>query len=184
MRGGLAAAALLCGLALSLVSRGWPANAQEAAGQSLLEREVKATYLYKLAPFISWPAPPALPAFTICVVGRDPFGGLLDRAVADQKAEGRPIVVRRLASADPGTECQIAYLGGSVRQSVADAEAAYRGHPVLTVTDRASDRGIVDLEYVAGHVRFRIDLHQAAASGLSVSSKLLALALGDPSRPG
>lgn len=147
------------------------------------ELAVKATYLYKLAPFVNWPpaayAAPNAP-LTICVQGADPFGPLLDRAVRGQSVGSHPVAVRRLARVEAGSGCQIAYLAGGPAQSPAQALDALADAPVLTVTDQARGggaRGIVHLKLEGGRVRFSIDAGQAAASGLTVSSKLLALAV-------
>lgn len=155
-------------------------GASAHAGDDDLEKAVKASYLYKFAPFVGWPAKvfasPDSP-FVVCVVGRDPFGSLLDRAVKGQKVGTRPIVVQRLASVDRSSPCQIAYLGGSREQSVKAALAALRGEPVLTVTDDPTAPGMVDFVLADDRVRFRIDQAAAAESQLTVSSKLLGLAL-------
>jgi len=151
-----------------------------ARGQESLEIAVKAAYLYKFAPFVGWPAAalggPADP-FAICVVGADPFGAVLDRAVAGQQVAGRPIVVRRFAQAARAQPCQIAYLGVARGQSGKEALRVLRGAPVLTVTDASAARGMIDLVISEGRVRFRIDDAAAADSGLTISSKLLSLAL-------
>lgn len=173
---------LMLGLGLALAARADPAD---------LETAVKASYLYKFGPFVDWPAQafagPDSP-FVICVVGRDPFGSLLDRAVTGQRVGGRAIVVARLASADHGSACQVAYLGGSRDQSVRAALAALRGAPVLTVTDGPGGPGIVDFVLADNRVRFRIDEAAAAENQLTISSKLLGLALSvnqkKPSGPG
>ncbi|HEY2482509.1 MAG TPA: YfiR family protein, partial [Caulobacteraceae bacterium] len=66
------------------------------------EMEVRAAYLIKLVAFVDWPiasfAGPADP-FAICIVGKDPFGPLLDKMTVGQKAAGRPMVVRRMPKA-------------------------------------------------------------------------------------
>ncbi len=162
------------GVALALAI-GRPLRADDNA----LEAAVKATYLYKLAPFVTWPAS-ALPArapFAICVVGADPFGPMLDRAVAGQSIGDHPIVVRHVPRAEVSGACPLMYLGGSHSQSVKDALKALRGMPVLTVTDGSASPGIVDFVVVAGRVRLRIDDQAAAEGGLTISSKLLGLAL-------
>lgn len=148
-----------------------------------LELAVKAAYLYKLAPYVSWPSPafasPAA-ALHLCVAGTDPFGRVLDETVAGQQIDGRPIVLRRLDVIDRGSGCHVAYLGGSARQSVGDALRALRGGAVLTVTDIARDpraRGIVHFDVRAKRVRFHIDDRSAAEARLGISSKLLDLAL-------
>lgn len=144
---------------------------------------VKAAYLYKLAPFVAWPASafpaPAAP-FVICVQGADPFRELLDDAVAGQQIGGRAVVVSRLDRVDGQSGCQLAYLGGSDSQSRAAALDALRGARVLTVTDEASGpgpRGMVHFVLLRGRVRFAVDLRQADAAGVVLSSKLLALAV-------
>jgi len=151
-----------------------------AQAQESLEIAVKAAYLYKLAPFVDWPAAATHSAgapFTVCVVGDDPFGPVLDRAVAGQKVGDRPIGVRRLATAAHDSPCDIAFLGGSRAQSVKDELSVLHGAPVLTVTDGGTATGIVDFALTQGRVRFRVDDQAAAEDGLTISSKLLSLAV-------
>ncbi len=140
---------------------------------------MKASYLYKFAPFVVWP--PAIAKapgpFSICVVGRDPFGSILDRAVGGQTMDGRPMVVRRLPVVGADASCQIAFLGGARGQDVRAELRAFRGAPVLTVTDGSAEPGIVDFVVDRGRVRFRLDDRAAAENGLAISSKLLSLAL-------
>jgi len=153
-----------------------PARAQD------LEAAVKATYLYKLAPFVVWP--PAVfggptDPLVICVQSPDGFANLVERAVAGQRLGGRAIETRRVTRLDRGSGCHIAYVAGSATQSPAQALAAVEGSPVLTVTDaaHAGPRGIVHLVLTGGRVRFSISASRAEADGLGVSSKLLALAV-------
>lgn len=148
-----------------------------------LELAVKATYLYKLAPFVSWPASvysaPNAP-LTICVQGTDPFGSVLDRATGGQVVVTHPVVVRRLARLEADSGCQIAFVAGGAAQSQAQALQAVEGAPVLTVTDEqrgSSARGIVQLLLEGGKVRFSIDAARADRNGVAISSKLLALAV-------
>jgi uncharacterized protein DUF4154 len=162
----------LLALALTLYA---PQPAQ--AGDSLATA-VKAAYLYKFAPFVQWPPGAAAGApFTVCVIGDDPFGSVLDRAVSGQKVEDRPIVVRRLAAATHDSPCQIAFLGGSKGQSVRDALSVLHAAPVLTVTDGGGAPGVIDFAQVQGRIRFRVDDQTAAEDGLRISSKLLSLAV-------
>lgn len=163
------------GLALALAPLAVRAAALEAA--------VKAAYLYKLAPFAAWPASafagPSAP-FVLCIQGADPFRNLLDEAVAGQRIGGRAVRVARLDQVDAGSGCQLAYVGGSDAQPRAAALAALRGTHVLTVTDEASGggpHGMVHFVLRDGRVRFEIDLRQADAAGVTISSKLLALAV-------
>jgi hypothetical protein len=156
-----------------------------AQGQDVSATEVKAAYLYKFAPFVNWPAGAfngyAGP-FTICVVGPDPFGAVLDKVVAGQTVGGKPIVVRRLAKADKDTVCQVLFADGTPAQ-VKDALQAVDGQPVLTVTDGSSPGGVVDFMTDGGTVHFRLDDDAAAQKNLVISSKLLSLATAVKRRP-
>jgi len=159
------------------------AAAPPALAQTPLEVAVKATDLYKFAAFVDWPpsafAGPAEPA-VVCVAGDDPFGAILDQAVRGQRIGARPIVVMRLDRVERGAPCTILFAAPSRRQPPAEALDRVRGQPVLTVTDDADDpaaRGMIDFVLRDGRVRFRIDPRAAERSGLSISSKLLGLAL-------
>ena len=157
--------------AIAMLVAAMPAHARS----SQLEMAVKATYLYKLAPFVEWPADESSGPFVICVVGPDPFGPLLDNAIAGQTYGGRPFAVSRLTTLAPDA-CDIAFAGGSAQQVSATLRAA-QGHPVLTVTDGGKVGGMVNFTIHQGKVRFRIDQVATEASGLTVNSKLLSLAL-------
>jgi hypothetical protein len=165
---------LLLGLAM-------PLGAAVAESGSL-EYAVKATYLYKFAPFVEWP-PAAFPSSTspvnICVLGNDPFGEVLDRAVAGQRIGGRSLAVVRLAQVGGPTACHIMYVA-EPNGGTAKALAALRGAPVLTVTDSVGDieaKGIINFVVQDNRIRFEIDDSAAARNGLTISSKLLNLAL-------
>ena len=148
-----------------------------------LENAVKATYLYKLPQFVTWPAGSLPPdRFVLCVIGRGRFGGVLDQAVEGQKVQRRPILVRRYLAIGANPGCQLMYIAGSQEQSVANVLAITQGAPVLTVTDgqSATTMGMINFVVIGGRVRFEIDQAAAAASGLAISSKLMSLAV----RPG
>jgi hypothetical protein len=163
------AGALACGL-LAICP---PVRAQPS-----LEYQVKAAYLAKLSPFIDWPADafstPTAP-LVICVVGPDPLGAAIDRAVEGQKDRDHPLMVRRLASPDPAAPCHILFAAepAIARQAIEQL----RDRPVVTVTDSGSGpRGMIGFVIADNHVRFDIDAAAAERVGLRFSSKLLGLA--------
>lgn len=164
-----------------------PTAVRSAAGDSL-EYAVKAAYLYKLGDYIEWPAAAfdtPTSAINLCVAGEDPFGSALETNVAGQRIAGRPIAIQRLKVVDRNSGCRILYVGGTDQQHVAQALDAVRGSPVLTVTDaaRGSDGiGIVHFVVKDNRVRFTIDDQAAALNGLTISSKLISLALSVRSR--
>ena len=148
------------------------------------ETQIKAAYLARLAPFVVWPGTlftgPNVP-LALCIQGDDPFGPMLDQMTSGQGVGSHPIIVRRIERLDADSGCQIAYLGGSPAQSQAAALKAVDGKPVLTVTDgdgEGGGKGIVHFVLIGGRVRFEIDAGRADQAGLTISSKLLALAAG------
>ena len=146
-----------------------------------VEPAVKATFLYKFAPFVEWPpnafAFPSDP-LVICVVGTDAVTGLVDEAARGQSVRGRAVTVVHLPALARDSRCHILY--GALRgESAVSVLNAVRGSPVLTATDAARDaraRGIVNFVIQDNRVRFEIDLDAASNNKLMISSKLLSLA--------
>lgn len=150
------------------------------------EPAVKAAFLAKFAAYVDWPTSAAGQPLSLCIVGNDAFGRLIDQATAGQLLDGRPILVRHIPQIGPASACRIAYLAGSPAQSVEAALASLGTTAVLTVTDaeNGSVTGMIHFELADRRVRFRIDQIQASAAGLAISSKLLALALSVRTKAG
>jgi len=165
---------IIAGLAL-FASLGGAARAADLP----LEYAVKASYLYKFAPFVQWP-PAAFETPTsplaICIAGPDPFGPALAEAVRGQRVNGHPIIVRRVENVRPGIACQILFVAGG---EAGEALQAVAHEPILTVTDhsRSGLGGMIQFVMVSGRVRFMIDQAAAQESGIAISSKLLGLAV-------
>lgn len=141
---------------------------------------VKAAFLPRFARYVTWPQSARAQAtgpIVLCVIGDDPFGNALNQAIANQQVDGRRFVVRRLGSANGASDCSIAFVDGG---RTAETLAALNHRPILTVTDSRSgaQRGVIHFAIVDGRVRFFIDNAQAQARGLTISSRLLALAMG------
>ena len=144
---------------------------------------VKADFLPKFPRYVAWPIearPGPEQPFVLCVIGHDPFGDRLDRAAAAEPVHGRPIDVRRLVDAAEALDCHMAFVRGATGEDTARALEALAARPILTVTDGHADarRGMIHMTVMRGRVGFFIDEATAAARGLSISSRLLALARG------
>lgn len=150
-----------------------------SAAQQPLEQAFKASYITKFAPFVEWPASafatPASP-FVICMAGRDAFGPVLDEVARGQKIRGRSLQIRRLGETVPSGACHILVLGAGLADG---ALAQLGGQPVLTVSDKTAGIGTGMIRFVqqAGRVRFEIDNVAARTARLTISSKLLGLAV-------
>jgi hypothetical protein len=148
-----------------------------------LEFALKAAYLSKFGLYVEWPNTAfssAGSAFNLCVVGEDPFGAELDKATANQRIGNRPIVVRRLKTVERDSGCHILYISSADRRSIRQALEPVHGSNVLVVSDAASQAAagsIINFVIKDNRVRFDIDEEAAAKNGLTISSKLLGLAL-------
>ena len=146
------------------------------------EAAVKAAFLTKFPAYVDWPASlrmaPTAP-ITLCIVGSDPFGRAMDDAVRGQQVDRHPIVLKRYPSAAGADGCQIAYVDGNAARPTADLLHALEGKPVLTVTDARAGgaRGMIHFVVDGGRVRFHIDEAAAQGAGLTLSARLLAIAL-------
>jgi hypothetical protein len=154
-----------------------------AADTESLAFAVKATYLTKFGYYVEWPktAFPALDsAVNLCVVGEDPFGATLDKAASEERIGGRAIVIRRLQEVERDSGCHILYISGSETQRGSQMIEAVHGSSVLTVSDASrpgTAAAIVHFVIRENRVRFEIDEDAAAQNGLTISSRLLSLAL-------
>lgn len=156
--------------------------APSALAQRAQEDAVKATFLSRFASFVDWPAGAfaAVDApLIICVSGSNALAALTESSVIGQRINGRALEVRRIGVVERGSGCHVLYLTGTDGQSVAGGLAVVRGEPVLTVTDaqHASTRGAIHFVLSEGRVRFHIDRTSASAGGLSISARLLNIAL-------
>ena len=158
--------------AFAALAQVMPAKGDEAS----LEYAVKATYLYKFAPFVTWPPPIAQKAsFDLCLAGADDVTKLAQEAAEGQAVNGKPLTIHRLAPGESADGCQILYIAPS--PTAGPLLDAVRNKPVLTITEAAAaNHGIIGFTVIQHHVRFDIDTALAQNAGLSISSKLLSLA--------
>lgn len=147
-----------------------------------LEYPVKAAFLVNFAKFAEWPAgslQAEASAVSICVLGRDPFGELLEKTVAGRSVGGRPIVIQRHSDVDGARACHVLFIASSESDRLALILDRLAGQPVLTVGESggfARRGGVIGLVVEDNLARFEVNLHAAKRKGLLLSSKLLGVA--------
>jgi hypothetical protein len=145
------------------------------------EYQVKAAFLYNFLKFVDWPAQSFAndsSPFIIGVVGNDTFNSAIDQAVSGKTANGRPIVIKRFASAKTLTYCHILFISPSERDRFRQILET-TGSGVLTVSETdgfAQIGGVVNFTLVDSKVRFEINQSAAERAGLKISAKLLSVA--------
>jgi hypothetical protein len=173
---------------LLLAGMGFPSNsALGAVPAARLDRqklkEVVAGYLVNIANHITWPdegAPAAAP-LTIAILGRDPFGPVLDVAIAGKTVAGRPLQVVRVERLDQLGPCHVVFMDEPSDSAVAATARAVAGRAVLLVAFEAqgggSSAGVDLLITKEGTVRYKLAVNALKRAGLVPSSGLLQHAL-------
>ena len=145
------------------------------------EYEVKAAFLYNFAKFVEWPDrsfASAQSAFTICVLGSDPFGRTLDDALEGKMIGSRRVTLERVKDAARARQCQMAFVSPSESSHLPEIVDQLRGANVLLVGETdgfAQAGGTIQFTLEADRIRFAINTDAAERAGLRMSSKLLAL---------
>lgn len=143
-----------------------------AAGKP--EYSVKAAYLCNFAKFTEWPAEPS-GSLTVCVYGKDPFGGFLENALNGKQAHGVPFSIKRLPRGDePPDGCQVLFISRSAQAE--PVLSRLQGRSILTVgesKDFSEQGGMIGLVMENGTVGFNLNLAAIAAAHLQVSSRLI-----------
>jgi hypothetical protein len=157
----------------------------ENVPQGPSEYQVKAAFLYNFVKFVDWPATQASQEgpIELCVLGKDPFGGALERVIEGKTVNGRPLAIRRISEITAAQSCHVLFVSASEAGRVSEITKAVHAWSVLTVSeiDRFSDRGgIITFLMEGQRVRFRINSKTASSAGLKISSKLLQLAVVRP----
>ena len=163
-------------LALAVTTGG-----DSGARDPLPEYSVKAAFLYHFVEFVEWPRASPLPpgTVTIGVLGQDPFGDVLDKAILEKVVAGRTLAIRRFATVDALEPCDILFISSSEMPRLPQILARLKEGPVLTVgeADRFARRGgMIGFFFEEHRLRLEVNRHAAERAGLRVSSKLLAVA--------
>lgn len=148
-----------------------------ARAQNLDEYAVKAAFLLNFAAFTEWPESVGK-ELVLCVVGIDPFGAQLDK-LAGRRIGARALLVRRLASLDEGTSCQIVFIARNQAANAPRLIEQSARNATLTVADSEGlgQHGVmINMNLRAERIAFEINASAAKRAGLSISSKLLRLA--------
>lgn len=172
---------LLSGLLCLLLS------APLLAAQPFSQYDVEAAYLYNFGKFVRWPAAASKQTtFDICILGKDPFGGTLERLIANDTMDGRVIRKRIITQATDANGCAIVYISDSEAPRVHSILSDFSNKPALLVSGLptfADDGGMVQFLVENQRVRFEINLDAASRCGLEISSELLKVASGVMGKP-
>jgi YfiR/HmsC-like len=152
-----------------------------AQGPKPTDYDVKAVYLYNFGRFVEWPASVTAKSdsFTVCVLGQDPFGPVLDATLAGETIGGKSVAAKRISNPQETGSCQIVFLSSSEHSRLNKIVEALDKEVVLTVSDmpQFSQRGgMIQFVLEGKKVRFEVNLTAVQRAGLTLSSELLKVA--------
>ncbi len=146
------------------------------------ESQVKAAYLYNFGKFVEWPSGQGAVSgtFQICVLGRDPFGAVLDSTVDGESVDGKKISVQRIHRVQEATGCNILFISSSEESRLTTILSEAERMRLLTVSDIphfAERGGVIGLVSQEDRIRFEVNRSAAEESHLPLSSELLKVAI-------
>jgi hypothetical protein len=150
--------------------------------KALLERRVKAAFVFQFLNYVEWPEgtfPQPTSKIGIAVAGDDELAGEIAQIVSTRTISGRPLLVRKLKQPDLLTDVHLLFVGRSEMAALPQWVKMARSRPVLIVTDIAGalDHGsMINFQLIQNRLRFEISLDAIDKHGLKVSSRLLAVA--------
>ena len=142
-----------------------------------LEYRVKAAYLLNFTRYVEWPASDS--QLSICVMGSDPFGRILDATVAGQTVQGRPLEVRRVQTASEAIGCEVVFVSAETWRRNPRSLKALGNAGSLTVGESeqfARGGGVIGFVIRDETVRFVVNDAARDRAGLRISSRMLSLA--------
>jgi len=152
-------------------------GSQQGVTTPLLERSVKAAFLYKFLGYMEFPADPG-PSLVVGVLGADEVAAELAQITSGRNVGNRSISVRKLAEGDALTGLNLLFVGGDGALPEAALRAAEKNGTV-TVTERESglqNGSVINFRLVDDRVRFEVSLPAAERCNVRLSSRLLSVA--------
>lgn len=146
------------------------------------ESQVEAAYLYNFGKFVTWPSDRAATSepFNICVLGKDPFGPLLDETVNGEQIDGKKVGISRISKIQEIRSCNIVFISSSEEKRLPTIVVEAQRMHVLTVSDMphfAERGGTIGLINHNDRIRFEVNRTRAEECHLGLSSELLKVAV-------
>jgi hypothetical protein len=146
------------------------------------EYRIKAAFLFNFAHYVEWPPDTFKDAdspLTYCIVGDDPFEGVLDQSLNAKSVGTRPLRVQHLKPPENFQGCQILFIGAIEKKRISEILETLKQAPVLVVGESShfvQQGGTVGFLSEENTVRFEVNLDAAQRAGLNISATLLSVA--------
>jgi hypothetical protein len=144
------------------------------------EYSAKIVLMDKMTRFVDWPKPadPEQP-FVLAVLGRTPFGEVLDDYFSSHPLKDRPVTIRYLRQVQELQEADLLFICASEKARLAQILAKVKGRPILTVADSEGfARAGVMVGFVSsgGKIAFEVNPIPIRDSGIRMRPDFLQIA--------
>ena len=158
--------------------------AQPLCGQSKVPKEyqLKAAFLYNFAKFVQWPTKSfsdTTSPLVIGVLGQNPFGNELEKAVQGRTANGRAIIVKQIQKVDAAHAVQLLFVPATDDSRLTELKEICQTQGILVIGESAGfikRGGMVAFKVEGDNLRFEVNTSAAAGAELKFSAQLLKLA--------
>ena len=153
-----------------------------SAADSINEKALKAAYVMNFAKFAKWPDGVLSSEDTVnlCVLG-DPSLEVSFQTVQGKKIGNRKLNVRMISTADQIVGCDMLFVTGQRDEAtLTRILGKVKNKPILTIGEMsrfAQRGGMINFVEHEGRIRFEISPQNASDQGLTISSRLLLLAV-------
>lgn len=175
--------AILCLLAILTPISFFEIPKTFAAEQESREYIIKAGFIYNFTKFVQWPSDANNQinknGINLCVVGRDPFGQILDNTAEELLQRGKTLNIKRGILLSDISQCTLLYISQSEKSRLAKIVTHAKAFPVLLIGDTPgyAESGVgINFFIQKNQIRFEINIKAVELSGLKISSELLGLA--------
>ena len=156
------------------------------------EYRVKAVFLEKFTRLIKWPdtsdVSDTSKPFVIAVIGKNPFGSILETTYVKQKIKGKRVEIQYISKPDEIVGCHLLFISSSNRETLSEIISLTQDKPILTVSDSegfAEEKVLINFYLSGNKTKFEVNERAVHKSGLVFSYMLLNLArIVDPMKGG
>jgi len=165
---------IICLVALTL--HYLPISAYAAEERMISENQAKAVFVFNVVRYVKWPLPGATTVL-IGVLGKGPLAHEW-QSISGKTVNGRKLRVIKSNDVDELLDCQIVVVEETSPHKLSRILISLRQYPILTIGDSPvfiGSGGSLNMTLIENRISFSINLAQARAVGLDISSNLLKL---------
>ena len=152
----------------------------DLVSESEAGKQTMSKFMINLAKFVTWPEAQfnaKSDPYRYCVMGNDPFRGVLEDAVIERKVKQRSFKVKYLNIGDisAAKHCHVVFLNVNAASQAVSIIRDLASYPILTVGEVdlfAQNGGMVGFMGKGRKVALAVNQKRLEASGLKASSRL------------